>query len=215
MRAIAFLNMEGCMLRFTPVRAALLLTLTAASLASAQNAPAKVLPQGGAMSAEASKAKAHKMSNAELIRSATSAGPRSISDNAAVLAADASGKMVQLRAGTNGWTCIPDEPSTPGLDPMCIDRNGMEWVKALMAKAPKPNNTAPGLIYMLQGGSDISATDPFATKTDHYVSSPAHYMIMWPYDAKSTGLSTTPKKTGTWIMWAGTPYAHLMINQTP
>jgi len=36
-----------------------------------------------------------------------------------------------------------------------------------------------------------------------------------PYDAKSTGFATTPKKTGTWIMWAGTPYAHLMVNQTP
>lgn len=215
MRAIAFLNTEGRMLCFTPARAALLLTLTAASLASAQDAAMKVHPQGGAMSADASKAKAHKMSNAEIIRSATSAGPRSISDHAAVMAADASGKMVQIRAGTNGWTCIPDEPSTPGLDPMCIDKNGMEWVSALIAKAPKPKNTAPGLIYMLEGGSDISATDPFATKTDHYVSSPAHYMIMWPYDAKSTGFATTPKKTGTWIMWAGTPYAHLMVNQTP
>ena len=168
------------------------------------------------MTAEMSKAKAHKMSSAELIRSATAAGPRSISEHAAVMAADASGKnMTQLRPGTNGWTCIPDEPNSPGLDPMCIDKNGMEWVKAWMGKAPKPTNTAPGLIYMLEGGSDISATDPFATTTEHYVSSPAHYMIMWPFDAKSTGLSTTPKKTGTWIMWAGTPYAHLMINQTP
>ena len=203
------------MLRFTVVPAAMLLTVTVASVASAQDVAAKVRPQGGMMSAAASKAKAHKMSTAEIIRSATSAGPHSISDHAAVMAADASGKMVQIRAGTNGWTCIPDEPSTPGLDPMCIDKNGMEWVQALMTKAPKPKNTAPGLIYMLEGGSDISATDPFATKTDHYVSSPAHYMIMWPYDAKSTGFGTTPKKTGTWIMWAGTPYAHLMVNQTP
>ena len=79
MLAIASPNMEGCMLRYTPVRAALLLTFSTASLASAQNAPMKVHPQGGAMSAEASKAKAHKMSTAELIHSATSAGPRSIS----------------------------------------------------------------------------------------------------------------------------------------
>ena len=201
------------MSRFTPVRAALLLTLTTASLASAQAAPSKV--KGASMTAEISKAKAHKMSSAELIRSATAAGPRSISENAAVMTEDASGKMVQLRPGTNGWTCVPDEPNSPGLDPMCVDKNGMEWVKAWMGKAPKPTNTAPGLIYMLEGGSDISATDPFATKTDHYVSSPAHFMIMWPFDAKSTGLSTTPKKTGTWIMWAGTPYAHLMVNQTP
>jgi len=203
------------MLRFTVVRAAVLVTLTVASVASAQDAATKVRPQGGMMSAAASKAKAHKMSTAEIIRSATSAGPRSISDNATVMAADDSGKMVKIRPGTNGWTCIPDEPSTPGLDPMCIDKSGMEWVSALIAKKPKPTNTAPGLIYMLQGGSDISATDPFATTTDHYVSSPAHFMIMWPYDAKTTGFATTPKKTGSWIMWAGTPYAHLMVNQTP
>jgi hypothetical protein len=203
------------MLRFTVVRAAVLVTLTVASVASAQDAATKVRPQGGMMSAAASKAKAHKMSTAEIIRSATSAGPRSISDNATVMAADDAGKMVKIRAGTNGWTCIPDEPSTPGLDPMCIDKSGMEWVSALIAKKPKPSNTAPGLIYMLQGGSDISATNPFATTTDHYVSSPAHFMIMWPYDAKTTGFATTPKKTGSWIMWAGTPYAHLMVNQTP
>jgi len=203
------------MLRFTVVGAAMLLTVTVASVASAQDVAAKVRPQGGMMSAAASKAKAHKMSTAEIIRSATSAGPRSISDNATVMAADDSGKMVKIRAGTNGWTCIPDEPNTPGLDPMCIDKSGMEWVSALIAKKPKPTNTAPGLIYMLQGGSDISATNPFATTTDHYVSSPAHFMIMWPYDAKTTGFATTPKKTGSWIMWAGTPYAHLMVNQTP
>jgi hypothetical protein len=203
------------MLRFTPLRAALLLTVAAASVASAQAAPSKVDQQGGRMTAEASKAKAHRMTTAEAIRSATAAGPRSISDNATVMAADASGKMVQMRAGTNGWTCIPDEPSTPGVDPMCIDKQGMEWVQSLIAKKPKPTNTGPGLIYMLQGGSDLSATDPFATKTDHYISSPAHFMVMWPYDAKTSGFSTTPKKTGSWIMWAGTPYAHLMVNQTP
>jgi transposase len=28
-------------------------------------------------------------------------------------------------------------------------------------------------------------------------------------------LSVEPKQTGTWIMWSGTPYAHLMINQRP
>jgi hypothetical protein len=203
------------MLRFTPLRAALLLTVAAASVASAQAAPSKVDQQGGRMTAEASKAKAHRMTTAEAIRSATAAGPRSISDNATVMAADASGKMVPMRAGTNGWTCIPDEPSTPGVDPMCIDKQGMEWVQSLIAKKPKPTNTGPGLIYMLQGGSDLSATDPFATKTDHYISSPAHFMVMWPYDAKTSGFSTTPKKTGSWIMWAGTPYAHLMVNQTP
>ena len=196
----------------TPVRAALVLLLGAAPAAVAQE---KVNQQGGEMSAAAAKAKVKKMSNAELIRSATSAAPREIGDHAAVIAPGANGKMAELRAGTNGWTCMADAPETPGLDPMCLDKQGMLWAQALMSKAKKPGNTAPGIVYMLQGGSDISATDPFATKTDHFIESPPHYMIMWPYDAKSTGFSATPKKTGTWIMWAGTPYAHLMINQKP
>ena len=196
----------------TPVRAALVLLLGAAPAAVAQE---KVNQQGGEMSAAAAKAKVKKMSNAELIRSATSAAPREIGDHAAVIAPGANGKMAELRAGTNGWTCMADAPETPGLDPMCLDKQGMLWAQALMSKAKKPGNTAPGIVYMLQGGSDISATDPFATKTDHFIESPPHYMIMWPYDAKSTGFSATPKKTGTWIMWEGTPYAHLMINQKP
>ncbi|MFL5620217.1 MAG: hypothetical protein ACJ79A_17700 [Gemmatimonadaceae bacterium] len=150
-----------------------------------------------------------------MIRSATSAAPSDIGAHGAVVAPDANGKMAEIRAGTNGWTCMADEPDTPGLHPMCLDRASMQWVQALMAHAPKPPNTTPGIIYMLQGGSDISATDPYATNTDHFIESPRHFMIMWPYDAKSTGFSTTPKKTGTWIMWAGTPYAHLMINQKP
>jgi hypothetical protein len=198
-----------------PVRAGLVLLLVAAPSAQAQQKSEKVNQQGGAMSASAAKAKVKKMSNAEIIRSALSAGPREISEHAAVVAPDANGKMAEIRAGTNGWTCMADEPDTPGLDPMCLDKQSMMWAQSLMSHAPKPANTAPGIIYMLQGGSDISATDPFATKTDHFIESPPHYMIMWPYDAKSTGFSTTPKKTGTWIMWAGTPYAHLMINQKP
>jgi len=199
----------------TSARAALVLLLVGAPAALAQQKSEKVNQPGGAMSAAMAKSKVKKMSNAELIRSALSAGPHEVSEHAAVIAPDANGKMTEIRAGTNGWTCLADEPDTPGLDPMCVDKQSMQWVQSLMSHAPKPANTAPGIIYMLQGGSDISATDPYATKTEHFIDSPPHYMIMWPYDAKSTGFSTTPKKTGTWIMWAGTPYAHLMINQKP
>jgi hypothetical protein len=198
---------------FRPVRAALLLTLVAASIASAQEAKTK--QQGGVRTAEAAKAAVKKMSPAALIASATAAAPRAIGEHATVMAPDASGKMAVIRAGTNRWTCLPDEPDTPGLDPMCLDRAGMQWVQSLMSHAPKPANTTPGMAYMLKGGSDISATDPYAKTTDHFIESPPHWMLMWPIDAKESGLSTTPKKTGTWIMWAGTPYAHLMINQVP
>ena len=196
----------------TPVRVALLFTLIGATALTAQ---VPVNQQGTKMSADAVKAKVKKMSEPELIRSALSAAPREIAAHAAVIAPDASGKMKEIHAGTNGWTCMADEPDTPGLDPMCLDKAGMVWVQSLMAKAAKPASTVPGIAYMLQGGSDISATDPYATKTDHYVESPPHFMILWPFDPAQTGFSTKPKKTGTWIMWAGTPYAHLMVNQVP
>jgi hypothetical protein len=41
-----------------------------------------------------------------------------------------------------------------------------------------------------------------------------HWMILYPVP-NSSGLPTTPKNTGTWIMYAGTPWAHLMINGKP
>ena len=156
----------------TPVRAGLVLLLVAAPAAVAQQKTQQVKPQGGMMSASATSSKVKKMSNAELIRSALAAAPHDIAEHAAVIAPDASGKMAEIHAGTNGWTCIADEPDTPGLDPMCLDKQSMMWVQSLMSHAAKPANTAPGIIYMLQGGSDISATDPFATKTDHFVESP-------------------------------------------
>jgi hypothetical protein len=152
-----------------------------------------------------------------LIQSALAAAPANIAKDAAVVAPGPDGKMMELKPGTNGFTCLPDHPTTPGKDPMCLDQQAMLFAQSLMNHDPKPKNTAPGVAYMLQGGSDISATDPWATPgpNHQFVASPPHWMIFWPYDAKATGFSTTPKKDGTWIMWAGTPYAHLMINQAP
>lgn len=150
-----------------------------------------------------------------LIQSALAAAPESVAANAAVIAVGADGKMMELRPGTNGFTCIPDNPGSPGKDPMCLDKQGMLWVQSLMNHEPRPASTAPGFAYMLQGGSDISATDPWAKPTTEFVESPPHWMLLWPVDTKATGFPTTPKKTGSWIMWAGTPYAHLMVNQVP
>jgi len=67
---------------------------------------------------------------------------------------------------------------------------------------------------MLLGGTDWSASDPNA-HSGTPIKEPPHWMIMWPVDSKTTGLSAQPKQTGTWIMWAGTPYSHLMVNQHP
>jgi hypothetical protein len=151
--------------------------------------------------------------NAKIAR-ALSAAPDSIKSGAAVVDVDAHGKATVLRSGTNGFTCFPGDPSVIGDDAMCADQQSMIWINDFVAHKPKPTNTAPGIAYMLAGGTDWSASDPFATKGTP-ITEPPHWMIMWSYDPKTSGLSSKESHTGTWIMYAGTPWAHLMINQKP
>ena len=40
-------------------------------------------------------------------------------------------------------------------------------------------------------------------------------MILWPYSATRDGLPNTVRDAGAWVMFDGTPYAHLHICGTP
>ena len=154
------------------------------------------------------------MSDQEMIKSAMTAAPAAISKGATVMVMNADGTMRTLRKGTNGFTCIPDDPTTPGPDPMCMDANAMEWVGAWAAhKAPPAGKV--GLMYMLAGGTDASNTDPYATAptaTNHWIKTGPHIMIVGAdasfYD--SYPKSADPDTSTPYVMWAGTPYQHLM-----
>src|SRR5262245_32050116 len=76
------------------------------------------------------------VTDAEKIRSAMSAGPGVITKDATIMDMPS---MKVLRKGTNSWTCLPDGPS-PGVDPMCLDKNGMEWADALMHHKDPPKD---------------------------------------------------------------------------
>ena len=145
------------------------------------------------------------------IARALTAGPPSVTAKATIADTDPKGKMSVLRKGTNGWTCMPGHPGVIGDDPICADAMTMQWMDDWAAHKAKPANKKPGIAYMFAGGTDWSASDPFATKGTS-IKEPPHYMVMWPFDAKTSGFPTTARDTGTWIMYAGTPYAHLMVN---
>ena len=66
----------------------------------------------------------------DMIKSATAAAPEAVAAGAAVVAVETDGKMRTLRQGSNGFTCLPDNPASPGPDPMCGDANAMEWAAA-------------------------------------------------------------------------------------
>jgi hypothetical protein len=152
--------------------------------------------------------------DAQLIASAMTAAPAKIGGGATIMAMDDKGGMRTLRKGTNGFTCMPDAPSTPGPDPMCMDKNSMDWVHALVSHQT-PAGGKVGFMYMLSGGTDASNTDPYATSpapNNHWVKTGPHVMIV---GAEATFYDNYPKNAEPdtsvpYVMWAGTPYQHLM-----
>lgn len=147
------------------------------------------------------------------IQSAMSAAPSDIAEAATI--ADwpgEDGKLPELRKGGNGWTCLPDYPASPGNDPICADVPAMEWFQSYMQKKT-PDIKQAGIAYMLQGGSDPSNTDPFAEAPapgEDWMSAPPHIMV-FPTEKLDAKVYGTAMNGGPWIMWAGTPYEHLMI----
>jgi len=97
---------------------------------------------------------------------------------------------------------------------MCVDAASWQWFADAKAHKPKPTNTVPGITYMLAGATQRSDTDP-NDKTSPAITVGPHWMIMWPFDPKTTGLPTTHRPTGAYIMWAGSPYAHVHIMGRP
>src|SRR4029453_15391532 len=77
-------------------------------------------PNAPAMGHDMSMTKKAPMTPAQKIANAMSAGPSSISAKATILdwPAKEGDQPPVLRAGTNGWTCLPDFPATQGTEPM-------------------------------------------------------------------------------------------------
>jgi hypothetical protein len=72
-----------------------------------------------------------------------------------------------------------------------------------------------GIAYMLQGDRSVSNTDPYATEPtageDWVEGLGAHIMVLVPDVSAMKNVPTDSKNGGPWVMWADTPYVHLMI----
>jgi len=150
-----------------------------------------------------------KLSKEQKIALAMSAGPTEISKNATIAdMTEMNGEAPkELRAGTNGWVCY-----AAVRQPMCLDKEWQKWVAAWMSKSD-PKIEGAGIAYMLRGDTGASNTDPFATAAtadNQWVVSPAHLMLLLPDPKMLDAYPTDPKNGGPWVMWKGTPYAHVM-----
>ena len=153
--------------------------------------------------------------NDEKITNAMSAAPVAIAKDATILdwPAKDGDPFPSLRTGTNNWTCLPDYPVSPGNDPLCVDKTAMQWFQAYL-EHKTPKLAQAGLAYMLQGGSDPSNTDPYATEPkpgESWMSAPPHVMIFSSQKLDTKVYGTDPDAGKPWIMWADTPYEHIMM----
>lgn len=153
-------------------------------------------------------APAHAQDSATMVANALRAAPASIADHAAVV--DWEGNT--LREGSNGWTCFPDPPNMTDA-PMCLDETWVAWADAWQNQRPVDIDRA-GIAYMLEGDAGASNVDPYAegpTADNAWVVTGSHLMLIVPDPAALDGLPTDPENGGPWVMWQGTPYAHVMI----
>ena len=115
-----------------------------------------------------------------------------------------------LKEGDNGWTCFPTPPQFEKA-PMCMDAPWLSWAEGWMNQGPV-NISGVGIAYMLAGDSGASNSDPYATEPgEDWVVGGPHLMIIAPDPAMLDDMPTDPKNGGPWVMWKGTPYAHVMV----
>lgn len=150
-------------------------------------------------------------SDSAVIASATSAAPPGIAAAASVMVVRT---MRIVRRGTNSWTCMPDNPSVPGNMPMCSDPASIEWANAFRARQAPPLGRPIGISYLLQGTWFPSVRDPYVKPAPGMsgvstgpmlmiVNVPRTALAGYPHDAANPGQP--------FVMYAGTPYEHLMV----
>lgn len=150
-------------------------------------------------------------SDAAYIAKVQTGAPASVVKGATIIDMQG-GAMRVVQNGTNGFTCMLLDASTP----MCGDKNAVAWMRAYLSHATPPDGV--GFVYMLAGDDGASNTDPYArsqTADNHWVKTGPHVMIVGG-DVKTMGypMAADPDPTKPYVMWANTPYAHLMIPVT-
>ena len=128
------------------------------------------------------------------------AAPQAIAQGATIADwPDSTGRMATLRAGTNGWTCLPSQPKTEYVtnNAICADPNFTEMLKAMFGGRP-PALKGVGYAYMLsnetwESNTDVHSLAPAADNQWHHVGS--HVMVVYPDKAALAGLPVMPVPT--------------------
>ena len=154
------------------------------------------------------------------IKAYSSAAPDFLGDFATIIGSDGS----VIREGSNGWTCQPANPrpvpasgwgSPHEAMPACHDGEGMKWMMGYMAgKAPEMDRDT--FMWMLHGdmGEDNTKAGVLNEEDSvpgQWIESGPHLMLMPKDPATLVDYPTDFTIGAPYVMFPGTPYAHLMI----
>lgn len=166
-----------------------------------------------------------------LIAAAVQAAPEHLRAEAQVIAFD--GRVTStLRAGTNGIICLAPDPNADRFNAACYhesmepymergralrvegvteggERNRIRWEEADAGTLAMPEK--PASLYILAGPADV--WDPATGEVD---GASLRWVVYTPWaTGESTGLSEIPVAGGPWLMFPGTPGAHIMVTPIP
>jgi len=162
---------------------------------------------------------------AQQVAAAVAAAPAELRDGAAVLGYREKGKLVTLREGKNDMVCLADDPSIEQFHVACYHKalepfmargrslraEGVkgEQVDTVRFKEIKSGKLAmpstPSALYTLTDGS-------FDPATSKVTGAKWLYVVYIPgATTASTGITEKPAKGVPWIMYPGTPKAHIMF----
>ena len=154
------------------------------------------------------------LSDDDIVKTVQNAAPWFVVEQATIVGVEGDGTVRVIRNGSNGFTCTADDPNSIGLQPMCADRNAFQWISAWFAKKD-PSADRVGLIYMLSGSTDASTTDPYALRPspgENWIMTGPHLRLVGARGlVDSYPRGPVPSTRQPFVMWAGTPYEHLVM----
>jgi hypothetical protein len=169
-------------------------------------------------------------STADQIASSVLVLPKEMQAGAGVLGYRTPGKLELLRPSKNGMLCLADDPAIEEFHVACyhesmepfmargralraagtkgtaVDSVRYAEVKAGKLKMP----AAPASLYQI-----FAPKDAYNAATGSLTSGRVVTVVYIPYATEaSTGLSAKPTAAGPWLMFPGTPKAHIMFTSS-
>ena len=153
--------------------------------------------------------------------------PATMRDSATVLGYREPGSLVELRKGTNGMTCLADNPADSTFHVACYHESLEPFMargRALRAAGVTGDQVDSVRFREIRAGTLAMPRGPAAL---HSLSGPAGswnpdsnmvrngrplYVVYLPFATpESTGISAVPGLNQPWLMFPGTPKAHVMF----